>query len=154
MTAMLAVAPVRKRIRVNASPARAFEVFTKEMIRWWPRAHSINRSPMNAIVLEPRAGGRWLERGEDGSECPWGRVLAWEPVSRIVLAWQITPQWQYDPQLVTEVEVRFSPDGDGTLVELEHRLDGFGAAAEQMRQIFESPNAWTITLEQFAQAVG
>ena len=154
MTAMLAVAPVRKRTRVNASPARAFEVFTTTMSRWWPREHSINKSPLKEIVLEPRVGGRWFERGEDGSECPWGRVLAWEPASRLVLAWQVTPQWQYDPQLMTELELRFSPDGDGTLVELEHRLDGFGEAAEKMRQIFDSPNAWTDTLERFAKAVG
>jgi len=154
MSPTITVAPVRRQARVNAAPARAFEIFTRGMTRWWPRKNTINSSSIQEIVMEPQAGGRWLERGEDGSECQWGKVLAWEPPARLVLAWQISAQWQYDPALVTEVEVRFSPDGDGTLVELEHRLDGYGEAAEQMRQVFDSPQGWTGTLEDFAKAVG
>jgi uncharacterized protein YndB with AHSA1/START domain len=154
MTPTIAVTPVRRRIRVNSEPARAFDIFTKGMSRWWPREHSINRSPIRDIIMEPRAGGRWMERGEDGSECQWGKVLAWEPPTQLVLAWQINAQWQYDPELVTEVEVRFSPDGDGTLVELEHRLEGYGEATEQMRQVFDGPQAWQHTLERFAKEVG
>jgi hypothetical protein len=71
-----------------------------------------------------------------------------------MLAWQISAQWQYEPALVTEVEVRFSPDGEGTLVELEHRLDGYGQAAEQMRHIFDSPQGWAGALENFAKDAG
>src|SRR5215217_2296890 len=114
-------APVRKSLRVNASPARAFEVFTGGMGRCWPGNHSIGKSALRDAVVEPRAGGRWFERGEDGSECEWGRVLAWEQPSRLVLAWQIDAQWRFDPSFVTEVEIRFIPDGDGTRLELEHR---------------------------------
>jgi uncharacterized protein YndB with AHSA1/START domain len=150
------LAPVRKRMRVNAPPARAFDVFTTGMRRWWRADYSINRSPIRDIVVEPRAGGRWFERGEDGSECQWGKVLAWEPPGRLVLAWQITPEWQFDPNLLTEIEVRFTADGgSGTLVELEHRLDGYGAAAAQMREIFDAPapNAWMGLLERFADEV-
>ena len=154
MTSTITVAPVRKRIRVNADPARAFEIFTTGMGRWWPREHSINSSPIHEIILQPQAGGRWMERGEDGSECQWGKVLAWEPPSRLVLAWQITAQWKFDPDLVTEVEVRFLPDGEGAMVELEHRLDGYGDAAEQMRQVFEGPNAWDGTLARLAKEIG
>ena len=154
MSQTITVAPVRRRTRVNVEPARAFDIFTNGMIRWWPRKNSINGSPIQEIILEPRVGGRWLERGEDGSECQWGKVLAWEPPTRLMLAWQISAQWQYEPALVTEVEVRFSPDGDGTLVELEHRLDGYGQAAEQMRQIFDSPQGWAGTLENFAKEAG
>lgn len=150
MTRTIAVAPVRRRIRVNSAPARAFEIFTSGMTRWWPRAYSINASPIQEIVIEPRVDGRWLERGEDGSECQWGKVLAWEPPGRLVLACQISVQWRYDPAVTTEVEVRFLPDGDGTVVELEHRLDGYGEAAEQMRQIFDSPKGWQGVLENFA----
>lgn len=150
----ITVAPVRKRIRVNASPARAFEVFTQNMKHWWPARQSINHSPIADIILEPKIGGRWLERGEDGSECLWGQVLAWEPPLRLVLTWQINATWQFDPDLVTEVEVRFSVDGTGTVVELEHRLDGYGPAAEQMRQVFDGPTAWEGTLARFAEAVG
>lgn len=149
----IVVTPVRKRMRVNTYPASAFEIFTQGMKRWWPARQSINQSPIADIFMEPKRGGRWGERGEDGSECQWGEVLAWEPPSRLVLAWKITPQWQFDPELVTEVEVRFSADGTGTLVELEHRLDGYGPAAEQMRQVFDAPTAWEGTLARFAEAV-
>ncbi|MGK9165925.1 SRPBCC family protein [Inquilinus limosus] len=154
MTPTIAVAPVRKSIRVRTEPRRAFDVFTAGMTRWWPRRHSIGGSPIKEVVVEPEAGGRWFERGEDGTECQWGKVLAWEPPARLVLAWQINTQWRYDPDLVTELEVRFSADGDGTLVELEHRLDGYGEDADRMRQVFDGPEAWEATLAGFAGAVG
>lgn len=154
MTRTIHVAPVRRSLRVAAEPARAFEIFTTGMTRWWPRDKSINRSPITAIVIEPRAEGRWFERGEDGSECQWGKVLAWEPPGRLVLAWQISPEWQYDGELVTEVEVLFSPDGEGTLVELEHRLEGYGEAAERMRGILGSEQGWGSVLKAFEGEVG
>jgi hypothetical protein len=146
-----AIPPVRKRIRVNIAPARAFDIFTAGMRRWWRADYSINRSPIKDIIMEPRAGGRWFERGEDGSECQWGKVLAWEPPGRLLLAWQITAQWQFDPNFRTELEVRFTADGAGTLVELEHRLEGYGAAAAQVREIFDGPEAWMSLLERFAK---
>lgn len=151
MTRTVTVAPVRKSIRVRVVPERAFETFTQGMGRWWNKQYSINSSPIQDVVVEPRAGGRWFERGEDGSECQWGKVLAWEPPSRLVLAWQITPSWNYDPDLVTEVEIRFIADTVGTRVELEHRLDGYGAAAEDMSKVFDAPHAWEGLLESFAQ---
>jgi uncharacterized protein YndB with AHSA1/START domain len=150
----IAVAPVRKQIRVQASLDRAFAVFTGQMSAWWPRHHSIGKAPIRDVVVEPVVGGRWYERGEDGTECTWGKVLDWQPPSRLVLAWQISPAWQFDPDLVTEVEIRFSLDGDATLVELEHRLDGYGGAAEQMRNVFDGPQAWEDTLQRFAAKIG
>lgn len=152
MTATIAVAPVRKRIRVAAPPAHAFDVFTTRMTRWWPPGHSINTSPIAAVVLEPEVGGRWYERGEDGSECRWGTVLVWEPPARLVLNWQISPQWRFDAALTTEVEVRFQGDGDGTIVELEHRLDGYGPAAAPMRNIFDSLKGWGGIVERYGRA--
>jgi uncharacterized protein YndB with AHSA1/START domain len=148
---IIAPAAIRKQVRVKAPPTRAFEIFTAGMSRWWLKTHTINttKSPLKDIVLEPREGGRWFERGEDGSECQWGKVLAWEPPTRLLLAWQITAQWQFDPNLVTEVEIRFAPDGGGTRVELEHRLlERLGDAAEAMRQSFE--RGWGSLLEEFA----
>lgn len=151
MSATITPAPIRKQLRVKAPPARAFEIFTAGMDRWWLKTHTINptKSPMQTIVIEPLVGGRWFERGADGSECQWGKVLAWEPPARVLLAWQISGQWQFDPNLVTEVEIRFTPDGSGTKVELEHRhLERLGDAAEAMRTAFEG--GWGALLEQFA----
>jgi uncharacterized protein YndB with AHSA1/START domain len=148
------IASVRKTIRVPAPPTRAFEIFTAGMSRWWIKAHSINKSksPIKDVVMEGRVGGRWFERGADGSECQWGKVLAWEPPGRLLLGWQITEKWQFDPDFLTEVEVRFIADGKGTLVELEHRnLDRFGAAVEEMSKAFDSPGGWIGLLENFAR---
>ena len=104
-------------------------------------------------MVEPRVGGRWYERGEDGSTCDWGRVLSWEPHTRLVLSWDITADWQYDPNLGTEIELRFIPEGkDGTRVELEHRrLDRYGARRDEMRRIFDTEGDWGRILEMFAR---
>src|SRR5262249_51193034 len=127
------VEPVVKTMRVRATPEHAFEVFTVRMGRWWMPTHSINPSgsPQADVVIEPRAGGRWYERGSDGSECDWGRVVDWQPPHRVLLAWQISAKWQHDPELYTEVEVRFQSVGGGeTEVRLEHRLlENYGEAA-------------------------
>jgi uncharacterized protein YndB with AHSA1/START domain len=146
----IAVDPVRRRIWVSADPERAFETFTRGMTKWWPRKNSINTSPIAEVVVEPWAGGRWFERGEDGSECLWGKVLAWDPPGRLLLAWQISPNWHFDAAVATEVEICFLPDDHGTLVQLEHRLEGYGEAAEDMHAIFDSPQGWAGALESFA----
>jgi uncharacterized protein YndB with AHSA1/START domain len=151
MTRSIAIPPVRKSIRVRAAPERAFDIFTAGMSRWWNREYSINKSPIKDVVLEPKRGGRWFERGQDGSECQWGKVLSWEPPSRLLLAWQITPHWTFDPTLVTELELWFIADGQGTLVELEHRVDGYGPAAEDMFKVFDAPAAWMGLLQSFAE---
>ena len=151
MSPTITPAPIRKEIRVKAPPARAFELFTAGMSRWWLKTHTINptKSPIKDILVEPHAGGRWFERGEDGSECQWGKVLVWEPPQRLLLAWQISSEWRYDPAIETEVEIRFTADGSGTLVALEHRhLERLGAAAEAMAQAFNG--GWSSLLEQFA----
>jgi hypothetical protein len=86
MNRTITVAPIRKSIKVAAAPDHAFHVFTAGMSRWWLKSDSINKSPIKDIVIEPKAGGRWFERSEDGSECEWGKVLAWEPPVRPRLA--------------------------------------------------------------------
>jgi uncharacterized protein YndB with AHSA1/START domain len=156
MSVTISPAPVRRSVRVKASPDRAFEVFTAGMGRWWLKQQTIGSSPQKEAVVEPRVGGRWFERGEDGSETDWGRVLAWEPPHRVVLSWQINAQWQFDPRFVTEVEVRFVADGEqATRVELEHRnLDRFGEQADAMRAAFDSPGGWQGLLDSFAAAIG
>jgi uncharacterized protein YndB with AHSA1/START domain len=103
-----AVPPVIKSVHVAASPDRAFEIFTAGMHQWWPREHTLNpASGRAAIIAEPRPGGRWFERAVDGSECDWGRVLAWAPPDRVVFAWQLDHQWKFNPDFTTELEVRF-----------------------------------------------
>jgi len=146
---------VRKTIAVQASQARAFEVFAEQMGSWWPFADkSIGAVEAETAVVEPRAGGRWFERGVDGSECEWGRVVAYEPPQRLVLNWQIGADWRHDPAIDTEVEVRFVAEGEGrTRVELEHRgLAAYGEQAEQMRAIFDSPDGWGEILGRYADA--
>jgi uncharacterized protein YndB with AHSA1/START domain len=147
-------APVRKSVRVNAPPERAFEVFTAGIGRWWPKSHHIGASDLDTPVIEPKAGGRWYERGVDGAECEIGKVLVWEPPARLVLAWQLTADWKYDRNLITEVEVRFIADGTGaTRVELEHRnLERFGARADALRGQIDSAGGWGSLLELFAEA--
>ena len=143
---------VRRSVTVNAAPERAFEVFTAGFSSWWPlESHHIGEADCAEAIIEPRAGGRWFERGVDGSECDWGRVLAWEPPGRLVLAWQISAEWQHDASLLTEVEVRFTSENGGTRVDLEHRLlRNFGAKGAEMRATFESPGGWTGMLAAFA----
>lgn len=144
---------VRKTMSVQAPLAVAWRVFTKQMGTWWPLTdYRIGKAKAVDAVLEPRAGGRWYERGDDGSTCDWGRVLAWEPPSRLVLSWDITADWQYDPELKTEIEVRFYPEGENvTRVELEHRkLDRYGARRDEMRRIFETEGDWGRLLAMFA----
>ena len=148
--------PVRKDVTVHASPEKAFDVFTAGMGRWWDPTYKIGSEAFQTVVLEAHEGGRWYERGEHGAECDWGRVLVWDPPGRLVLAWQITADWQYDPDLVTEVEVRFIATGDGaTRVELEHRgLDAMGPAGEATRAIFDSPGGWSGLLQRYTDEVG
>ncbi len=149
-------APVRATVTVAAPQAKAFEIFTAGFGRWWKRTGSgIGKSPMKNAVLEPFVGGRWYEIGEDGVETDWGRVLEWQPSARLLLAWQIGPDWQFHPELVTEVELRFIPEGaDKTRVELEHRhLERMGEAAARVRELIDAPKGWSGKLAMFATEV-
>lgn len=144
---------VRKSITVDAPPDRSFAMFTQGMSSWWPLdSHHIGAEAATAVVMEPKAGGRWFERAANGDECDWGRVLVWEPPHRLVLAWQISAEWQYAPTVRAEVEVRFTAvEGGRTSVELEHRgLETYGERAGDMAEAFGSPGGWAGLLEQFA----
>ena len=154
-TKAAATDPVRKQIFVKATPQRAFDVFTKEMQTWWPFAtHHISKVDAKNAVMEPFVGGRWYERGVDDSECDWGKVLVWDPPQRLVLAWQISADWQHDAALLTEVEVRFTAENGGTRVDLEHRLLGsYGARAEEMRGMLDSHGGWSGLLDRYAGAI-
>jgi uncharacterized protein YndB with AHSA1/START domain len=148
---MIVIAPVRKQLRVQASQSRAFAVFTEHMSRWWPATHSILKSPLKECIVEPRVGGRWYAVGEDGSTCQTGYVIDWQPPQTLLLAWQINAAWQYDPALVTEVEVRFiAESADTTRIELEHRhLERMGDTAAAARSAMDSPRGWGAILDSF-----
>jgi uncharacterized protein YndB with AHSA1/START domain len=144
---------VRRSVRVRASVERAFRVYTAELDSWWPKTHHIGSSPMTRAIMEGRVGGRCYSEQADGTECPWGQVLVWEPPLRFVMAWQVSPTWQFEPDLArcSEVEVNFTPVDDGTtLVELEHRYfsrhgEGFAAMREQVN----AAGGWGSLLEAF-----
>jgi uncharacterized protein YndB with AHSA1/START domain len=140
-------------ITVDVPVDRAFSLFTEGIGTWWPPDHHILNAELAEMVFEPFAGGNVIDRGVDGSECRWSRVLAYEPPDRVVFSWDINPSWQLetDPEKTSEVEVRFAADGPGrTHVALEHRkLDRHGDGWEQMRAAVGSPNGWD--LQRFAE---
>ena len=148
---------VHKSITVDAPPERAFEVFTAGMESWWPPDHHILDAPLAEMVFEPRVGGHIYDRGTDGSECRWSRVLAYEPPTRVVFSWDINLQWKIetDPARTSEIEIVFTPEGDGrTRVDLEHRhLDRHGDGWENMRGAVASPGGWGRGLDRFAEAL-
>ena len=154
MTKTIQIAPVHKTITVNAAQARAFDVFTNGLDRWWPKSHNIGAAPIVRSIIEPRQGGRWYTVHEDGSECVIGRMLVWEPPRRIVFSWDINGQWKPDTAVGSEGEVRFIAEGPSTTrVELDHRK--FEALGEEdgTRMRNGVDNGWPGILELFkAQA--
>ena len=111
---------------------------------------------MVEVVVEPRGGGRWYEKGEDGSECQWGTVLVYEPPRRIVLSWHLNGDFEFvaDNAHASEVEVRFTPEAGQTKVELEHRhFERHGESGERLRTAVEKPEGWSYVLGNFAKAV-
>jgi uncharacterized protein YndB with AHSA1/START domain len=154
MTVQDTATTVRESIVVEAPIERAFSVFTEDMGIWWPPENHILSAPLAEMVFEPRVGGRVYDRGTDGSECQWARVLAYEPPERLVISWDISLAWQIqtDDEKTSEVEIRFTPDGpDRTRVDLEHRnLDRHGEGWERMAASVGSPNGWRGGLEAFA----
>ena len=136
---------VRRSIEVEAPREHVFEVFTRRFNEWWPRSHHIGTREVFTAVMEPRVGGRWYERGDDGTECDWGSVLEWEPPRRVVLAWCLDPEWHYDPDEETEVEVTFTAEGrTRTRVDLVHRgLERFAGRAAGLAEALGSDGGWT-----------
>ena len=156
MTMQAADTSVRTSIVVEAPIERAFSVFTDEIGSWWDPEHHILEAELAEMVFEPRVGGHVYDRGVDGSECRWARVLAYEPPSRVVFSWDINTRWQLETDLdrTSEVEVRFVAEApDRTRVELEHRnLERHGEGWERMRDAVGAPDGWSGGLRVFADA--
>lgn len=148
---------IRVETTVDAPIERAFRVFTEEFDRIKPREHNLLRVEIAETVFERRVGGRVYDRGVDGTECCWARVLAYEPPHRVVISWNVTPHWQIetDPSKTSEVEIRFIADGpERTRVEIEHRnLDRHGDGWEGERDTVASDGGWPLYLQRFSDAL-
>jgi uncharacterized protein YndB with AHSA1/START domain len=145
---------VRRQIVVEAPADRAFHVFTQQFGAFKPPEHNLLATPIAETVFEPRVGGHIYDRGTDGSECHWARVLVYEPPQRVVFSWDIGPTWQVetDPERTSEVEVTFVAEGpDRTIVELEHRhLDRHGPGWEAVSGGVGHDQGWPLYLERYA----
>jgi len=148
---------VRGAIVVEAPIERAFSVFTDDFGSFKPRDHNLLDVEIAETVFEPRVGGHLYDRGVDGSECRWARVLAYEPPNRVVFSWDISPEWQIETDLdkTSEVEVRFIAEApDRTRVELEHRnLDRHGEGWESERDGVSGDQGWPLYLDRFAERI-
>jgi len=150
---MIEPAVVRHHVVVTGTPERAFAAFTQRLGEFKPPEHNLLASPIVSTVLEPRVGGHIVDRGEDGSECRWARVLVFEPPDRLVFSWDIGPTWQLEaPENASEVELRFLPDGPGhTRVELEHRhLERHGPGWPALREGVDGDQGWPLYLQRYA----
>jgi uncharacterized protein YndB with AHSA1/START domain len=157
MTTQAQAASVRSQIVVDAPIERAFSIFTEQFDRIKPREHNLLGVDVAETVFEPRVGGSIYDRGVDGSECRWARVLAYEPPERVVFSWDIGPTWQIeaDPGKASEVEVRFIAEApERTRVELEHRnIDRHGDNWESVREGVASPEGWPLYLQRYGALI-
>ena len=130
---------IKKELVVAASQETCFNIFTQQMDAWWPKTHHVGKCPMTEMVLEQRKSGRWYSKHEDGSDVNVGTILTWHPYDLLVLNWQIDANFQYDPQITTEVEVRFIPeDAQTTRVLMEHKdLDRLGEGGKAIESMDE-----------------
>ena len=158
MSMQAAETSVRGSIVVEAPIERAFAVFTDGIGSWFPPQYNLLDTEIAERVFEPRVGGHLYDRGVDGSECRWARVLAYEAPNRVVISWDISPQWQIesDPEKTSEVEVRFIAEApERTRVELEHRnLDRHGPGWEPERDAVGGEGGWPLYLRRFAELLG
>jgi uncharacterized protein YndB with AHSA1/START domain len=154
MTTRAEATAVRHKIVVDAPIERAFSVFTNDFGAFKPREHNLLSVDITETTFEPRVGGHIYDRGVDGSECRWARILAYEPPDRVVFSWDINPQWQLetDPEKSSEVEVRFIAETSGrTRVVLEHRnLDRHLEGWEALREGVDSDGGWPLYLQRYA----
>lgn len=155
MNTGVAITSVKQSVVVDAPVSHAFKVFVEEFGNFKPREHNMLPVPIAETVFEPRVGGSIYDRGVDGSECRWARVLAYDPPHRVLLSWDISPQWQIetDPEKTSEWEVRFTAEtATKTRVEIEHRgLESHGQGWEGVRDGVASDQGWPLYLQRFAQ---
>jgi uncharacterized protein YndB with AHSA1/START domain len=148
---------VRKQVVVDAPIDRAFMVFTERFGDFKPPEHNLLGAPVTETVFEPRVGGNIYDRAEDGSECRWARILAYDPPDLVIFSWDISPRWQLEtnPDLTSEVEVRFFAEtAQRTRVELEHRsLDRHGPGWQAVREGVDEDEGWPLYLARYAALI-
>jgi uncharacterized protein YndB with AHSA1/START domain len=148
---------ITRSVIVNVATEKAFATFTERLGDFKPPEHNLLAVPIAETVFEPHVGGHIIDRGTDGSECRWARVLAFDPPERVVFSWDIGPTWQVetDPDRTSEVEVRFVAEApDRTRVELEHRnLDRHGDGWEGVRDGVHGDQGWPLYLDRFAEQI-
>jgi uncharacterized protein YndB with AHSA1/START domain len=151
----ITIAPVRYSVTVPISAERAFTLFTEGFNTWWI-GHRIGEAELAEAVIEPHVDGRWYERGVDGTECDWGKVLVYEPPGRLVLTWQLNCQFRYDPDLshASEVEVLFTEANGKTRVDLEHRyIERLGDGGDELATgVSSADGGWPAILDLYAKA--
>lgn len=151
-------AVVRREIVVDAPIDKAFTVFTDRFGDFKPPEHNLLQVPISETVFEAKVGGHIYDRGADGSECRWARILVYDPPHRLVFSWDIGPTWQFesDPDRTSEVEVTFTLETpDRTRVELEHRLiDRHGPGWESVRDGVRDDQGWPLYLDRYAALFG
>ena len=143
------IPPITGTTTVAVPPARAFEIFTSSIDAWWPHQYHIGQADVAEVVLEPHVGGRWFERGVDGTECDWGRVLTWEPPHRVVFTWQINGHWQFDPdpEHASEIEALFHAEGPHqTVVEVAHRYFDRLITGQSVHDAITGGGGWELLL--------
>jgi uncharacterized protein YndB with AHSA1/START domain len=158
MSTQAAATSVRSSIVVGAPIERAFSVFTEDFASFKPPEHNMLGVEIAETVFEPRVGGSLYDRGVDGSECRWARVLAYDPPHRVLFSWDISPRWQLERDLekTSEWEVRFIAETpERTRVEIEHRrLDRHGEGWEGVREGVGGDQGWPLYLQRFADVLG
>ncbi len=157
MTEQASEHQARAEITVNVPVEAAYHVFTEGIDTWWPRGHHLGQGTLDKEVIEPRVGGRCYGRETDGTECPWGTVVVWDPPHHFALSWQISLEWEYEPDLdrSSRVDVTFTADGpDRTNVVLVHsEFDRQGEAWVSMRDsVRDEEGGWPYLVQLFAKA--
>lgn len=154
MTAEQTLAVVRRSVTVTASVEKAFAVFTESFGSWWPAGYHINPDGYESAFIEARVGGRWFERAPDGTESVWGRVLEWDPPARILLTWQLSSSYVFEPDRSSEVEITFTAEDDGrTRVDLVHRGIDRLTGADEVAKTVGGDGGWSAILARFAAAL-
>jgi uncharacterized protein YndB with AHSA1/START domain len=151
------IPPITGTTTVDLPLDQAFEVFTASIDTWWPHEFHIGRADVAEVVLEPGVGGRWYERGVDGTECDWGRVTLWEPPDRVVFTWQIDGSFRFDPDpgRASEIDARFTAVGPAqTVVDVEHRHFDRLVGGQGVSDTINGGGGWALLLAAFAKSAG